>query len=145
MTEITVAWYESLHEMFKGVEKNSFGPSANYSWLRLIMVILLITAIALAPFTAVAMVIINQSVIFLGIFLVFLTTMLFFGCMDYHKGNGGVWTYLCLPVGFLLLETMFLRAAWLCTRNNGIHWRGTHYSEKELKAGQRVKFQVNSL
>jgi hypothetical protein len=33
-----------------------------------------------------------------------------------------------------------LRSAWLCLRNGGIDWRGTHYSIAELREGQRVRF-----
>lgn len=140
ITEITVPWYETLHEMFQGVEKNSFGPGANYSWLRLIMMALLITASALAPIIALVAGLVTHNTILLGIFILFIATLLFFARVNYHEGNGGIWAYLCLPAGFFLLETMLLRSAWLCTRNNGIDWRGTHYTEGQLKTGQRVRF-----
>jgi cellulose synthase/poly-beta-1,6-N-acetylglucosamine synthase-like glycosyltransferase len=139
MSEITVPWYENLHEMFRGVEKNSFGPGANYSWPRLIMMALLITASALAPIITLSAGLVTLNAILLGIFIIFFATLLFFARVNYHEGNDGVWAYLCLPAGFFLLEIMLLRSAWLCSHNNGIYWRGTHYREEELKAGQRVR------
>ena len=43
------------------------------------------------------------------------------------------------PVSFVMLPLIFLRAAILAIKRNGIQWRGTFYSLEELKANQRMK------
>jgi hypothetical protein len=40
----------------------------------------------------------------------------------------------------LLITFMMLRAGYKCLKNDGIDWRGTHYSLEQLRAGQRIKF-----
>ncbi len=43
------------------------------------------------------------------------------------------------PISFVLLPLIFLRAAILAVKRNGIQWRGTFYSLEDLKANQRMK------
>ncbi len=57
------------------------------------------------------------------------------------RGRGrGFLAYLCLPVGLLIMSWIMLRSAYICRRNDGIAWRGTHYSIDELRSGRRVSF-----
>ena len=51
--DISIVWYPSLKSMFRGVEKNFFGSAANYSLIRMIMIIAFAWAYAIAPFAAI--------------------------------------------------------------------------------------------
>jgi hypothetical protein len=46
---------------------------------------------------------------------------------------------LLIPFGQLVMIYVLLRSTWICVRQGGIVWRGTHYSTQDLKRLQRVK------
>lgn len=138
--DISVPWYGSLTEMFKGLEKNMFGPGAHYLWWRMLSVVTLMWAMMAAPTIALVAGAITQSwpmfisgVIAVGVHVVF--SIIFI-----RKERSETWRLLFIPVGIFLFGLMLLWSGYTCTKNGGIDWRGTHYTLKELRAGQRVKF-----
>jgi len=138
--EMSVSWYPSLRAMIRGMEKNSFGPGTNYRWTALIKIEVLLWALIAAPWVSFVAGIILMNSILLSMSIAAMVSM----SMLTIPSPGNTFKYavtnLCLPAGTAIYALMMLRSAWLCVRNEGIDWRGTHYSVKELRKGQRVRF-----
>jgi len=137
--DLSLTWYGSVREMFKGLEKNLFGPGLGYRWWRLALTLLLLwTLIAIPPLALVrglesgSLPLLTAAIVAFG-----MNILLFF--LSPEKGRARL-TALFLPLGFFILALMMLWSGVKCMINGGIDWRGTHYSTKELKKGQRVKF-----
>ncbi len=138
--EIRVPWYESLWAMIRGLEKNSFGPGANYSYLRQILMVLGLWCLLVAPPLSVALGLYTGNIALLAAGAgAFLTTFVISLAMP-RKSLRDIAAYLMLPIGALFVSMIMLRSAWKCFRNGGIDWRGTHYPVEQLRRGQRVKF-----
>lgn len=137
--ELSITWYSSVREMFKGLEKNLFGPGMGYRWWRLILSVLFLYGLVTIPPQVLLIGIKTGSLPhLLASGAAFAMSILFLFLVP-EKGWGKV-TLLFLPLGILILALMMLWAGVKCLINGGIDWRGTHYSTKELKEGQRVKF-----
>jgi hypothetical protein len=138
--DLSVHWYPTLRAMFKGLEKNLFGPGAHYQWWRVLLQVLGAWALVAAPLAGLLAGLSSGSGLLLfaagcaiGVHLVFARMFADNKLLDS--------VYLLLfPLGLLLINAMMLHAAYRCLRNNGIDWRGTHYSLAQLRAGQRIKF-----
>jgi hypothetical protein len=140
--EMSVSWYPSLSAMIRGMEKNSFGPSTNYRWPPLITTELLLSCLIAAPWLSFVVGIIFLDSVLLDVSLAAMVSMLMLVPAIPSAGNkfNNAVINLCLPAGIAIYAWMMLRSAWLCMRNGGINWRGTHYSVEELRKGQRVRF-----
>ncbi len=138
--DLSVPWYGSVREMFKGLEKNLFGSGAHYSPVRLIIMAPVLWLLAAAPIVAIVAGILTPSwtMTILGgvaIGIVIVTSIASF------KSRRSESLYLLLfSPGLVMISFMFLWSGYRCLKNGGINWRGTHYSLKELRTGQRVKF-----
>jgi glycosyltransferase involved in cell wall biosynthesis len=138
--EIRVPWYESLWAMIRGLEKNSFGPGANYSYLRQVVMVLSLWCLILAPPLSLLLGFYANNTILLGASAAaFLAASLTALAMP-RKTPRDILAYLFMPIGALFVSLIMLRSAWKCFRNGGIDWRGTHYPVEQLRRGQRVKF-----
>jgi hypothetical protein len=138
--DLSVQWYSSVAAMFKGLEKNLFGPASNYQWWLLLLQVVMIWLLAVAPYVALALGIGHGFVPlwFFGAAAVIVQLMFsVFFVVDEPKKSLSM---LLFPVGMLLISAMMLRAGYQCLKNGGIDWRGTHYPIEQLRAGQRVKF-----
>lgn len=138
--DLSVRWYPSLRAMFKGLEKNLFGPGAHYQWWRVLVQVVAAWALVAAPVIGLYAGVQQGSWwLFvaagsaLGIHLVF--ALLF--VTDKQSDS---WRLLLFPLGLLLINAMLVRAAYRCLRHDGIEWRGTRYPLAQLRAGQRIKF-----
>jgi hypothetical protein len=138
--DLSVTWYESLWAMVKGVEKNSFGPAAGYSWARLALGLALVWGLVAAPPAALAMGWALGAVPLLGAGLAALAAMAAFALLAPRGRARDAVVWLLAPLGMAMVGAMMLRAAWRCTRNGGIEWRGTRYPLGALRRGQRVRF-----
>ncbi|MDT8317837.1 MAG: glycosyltransferase [bacterium] len=138
--DLSLAWYGDVKEMFKGLEKNLFGPGLGYQWWRMLFTVFFLPALAVAPPFALAAGIMTGSSLLLAsasaAFGAHLALMLLF---IPEKGRESL-SLIFLPFGFVIFSLMMLWSAFRCLKNGGIDWRGTHYSTEELKKGQRVKF-----
>ena len=142
--EVSVPWYESLGDMFRGLEKNLFGVGSRYSWSLLLIQVLGLWALFAAPWMA--LIAGTITVIKGGSWVMLLAAAAVMGCnlllplLFLNKNRADALSLLFFPFGILLITMMMLWSAYRCLVNGGIHWRGTHYSLSELRAGQRVKF-----
>jgi glycosyltransferase involved in cell wall biosynthesis len=128
---VTVEWYSSVRELVGGLEKNSFA-GLEYS-----LVLLVISSIAqLAAFIwPVAAIFLTAGA----------TRWLNAGCLaaiavlylDNNRRHGAKAGYvLGFPLAVLLLLFILWRATLKTLITDGISWRDTHYSLRELKANK---------
>ena len=139
-TDLSVHWYPSLTAMFKGLEKNLFGPGAHYQWWRVVFQGLSACALVAAPGVGVLAGIYTMDWVVIVAAGVALTVHTAFASLLTKAQSGGFLSILLFPLGILLINAMMVHAAYRCLRNDGIDWRGTHYSLALLRAGQRLKF-----
>jgi hypothetical protein len=137
---LRVAWYASIGEMVRGLEKNSFGPGARYSYTRQLAMLLVLVLFAVVPGASlVAGILLSNAVLAAAGGIAALVSGVVALTMPRESARDA-FAYLFLPVGVLVMAVIMWRATLLCFRNDGIDWRGTHYSVAELRAGQRVRF-----
>lgn len=138
--DLSMAWYENVGAMFKGLEKNMFGPGAHYKWWRMLVVVFGLWALLAAPCVALIAGMITGSWIMLGAAFVAVTFHVIFSFFFVLEKRSETLSLLLFPLGMLMFTAMVLQSGLKCLRNSGIDWRGTHYSIDDLRAGQRVKF-----
>ena len=138
--ELSVRWYESVPAMFKGLEKNLFGPGSHYRWWLMLLQVAAIWLLVAAPVAAAASAIMLGSAPLWIAGAAAIGMHVVFALFYYREGRAEFASLLLFPAGILLISLMMLRAGFQCLRNDGIDWRGTHYSLDELRAGQRIKF-----
>lgn len=137
--ELSVQWYASLAAMFRGLEKNLFGPSANYHLGLMLIQVTAIACFAAAPIVAFGLGFAQGSIILLLASVGALAMLVVFSLQSISEEVSESLCTLFCPAGLLLIAAMLLHSALKCIKNDGIDWRGTHYSLIELRQGQRVK------
>ena len=137
--DVSLVWYPSIKAMFKGVEKNIFGSVANYSLIRMLIIVVFIWAFAFAPFAAL-MFFNLPPVLMIGIITyVFMASGAFF---VKEKFGQRFFPLFLAQFGLLIISVMFLRSGIICKLKGGIDWRGTRYKTEDLLAGQRLNMGV---
>ncbi|MGA1824832.1 MAG: glycosyltransferase [bacterium] len=135
--DISLTWYHSLTDMFKGLEKNIFGVSSHYKLARMMAIVLILWATFFAPVIAI---IYSRRVPYLWIFGVAAWLLVPFGALiSKVRFRLKFFPLLLTPLGHLLISFMLLYAGVLCKVRGGVIWRGTKYKTGDLRAGQRVK------
>jgi glycosyltransferase involved in cell wall biosynthesis len=137
--DLSIQWYPSVAAMFKGLEKNLFGPGSLYRWWLLLLQVGTMWMLVAAPYFSLMIGLAHglsplwiAGAASIGMQLLF---PVFFLGEPQTKSLDLV----LFPVGVLMITAMMLRAGYQCLRNGGIDWRGTHYPIDQLRAGQRVK------
>lgn len=134
--DISVAWYRSLGDMARGLEKNSFLALAKGSVPRLIALVAFLTAYLSAPLVAVFA---TDSPYIAGLGVLAMLSFVAAVLYSERRFKVGLVPSLLMPVGLMLLVAMTIRAAAKCLWQKGVYWRGTFYPLDELKQGQRVR------
>jgi glycosyltransferase involved in cell wall biosynthesis len=133
---ISLTWYPSLSAMFKGLEKNIFGVAAYYSIARMIGIIALMWAYAIAPLIAILCTYIPY--LFTAGVIAYLSLLA--GALGMKiKFKQKLLPLLFVQVGHILISLMLLRSGIMCILRGGITWRGTKYPIDELRAGQKLR------
>ncbi len=133
---LRLGWYESIPAMFTGLEKNLFGAGPGYNIFKLSFQVLLMWALVAAPFVA-----FNSDSLLVWSLVGFVFSLyLIFSIFFVQEKQSETWSLLLFPLGLIMLTLMMIWAAYKCLKNDGIDWRGTHYSIAQLRAGQRVRF-----
>lgn len=138
--DLTVEWYPSVIAMFRGLEKNLFGPGSNYRWGVMLFQVAGLWALAAAPWTALVFGAWSGSTSSLAGGAAAIGAHWFFllrCASDRHRTTR---TLVFLPVALIVIGAMLLWAGCKCLKNGGIDWRGTRYPLADLRRGQRVKF-----
>jgi glycosyltransferase involved in cell wall biosynthesis len=138
--DLSLQWYSSVTAMFKGLEKNLFGPGSHYRWQLMLVRVGIIWALVAAPYFSLIFGLAHGlAPLWIGGAAAISMQLIFAGCFAAERKTR-VLILLLFPVGVLLITAMMLRAGYQCLKNGGIDWRGTHYPIDQLRAGQRVKF-----
>jgi cellulose synthase/poly-beta-1,6-N-acetylglucosamine synthase-like glycosyltransferase len=136
---VSVVWYKDLREMMRGLEKNSFGLFAYYSFLRLVPQSAGFLAWIVGPYVAL-FVRAPEWIAPLGAATVLLSTV--FLLLVGRVGQRRWYAAVLMPIGQLVMLWTVLLSARACYRQGGIDWRGTHYSIAELKKNQKLKLMM---
>ena len=132
-------WYQNLNQAFSGLEKNTFGPGSQYSYLKQIGIVLFLLAMGLLPSIALVLGMLSGDVfLIISGSLAWLTNIIVAFIVP-KASNKEIPFYLLLPIGIILIAIIMANAAWKCFQNRGVFWRGTLYPVEQLRTGQRVK------
>ncbi len=128
---ITVEWYSSVGELIHGLEKNTFA-GVEYNLAVVVAASLAQFAVFIWPLLALAFT--HGTIWWLNLAIVGSLAILY---MDNAYCHGAKrWHCVGFPITALLFQYIIWRATLLTLMNNGIDWRGTHYSLTELKANK---------
>lgn len=128
---IQVEWYSHLGELVRGLEKNAFA-GVNYNPLLVLAGAVAQLLVFIWP--VVALVVTDGTVAVLNA-AILLVLLGFYA--DNSRAHGlPAWHGVALPLTTLLFQYIVWRAMILTYYRDGIDWRGTHYSLKELRANQ---------
>jgi glycosyltransferase involved in cell wall biosynthesis len=138
--DLSLQWYSSVRAMFKGLEKNLFGPGCRYRWWLMLLHVGVIWSLVAAPYVSLALGVAHGlAPLWIAGAAAISVHLIFTACFAIERKIKPLILSL-LPVGVVLITAMMLRAGYQCLKNGGIDWRGTHYPIDQLRAGQRVKF-----
>jgi hypothetical protein len=137
--DLSVEWYASVPAMFRGLEKNLFGPGCDYRWWRLVAQIVAIVSFVIAPWLMIGLGVMkgNPGLNVVGCAAV--AAHILFALLCPAGKRQEIYSLLLFPAGLLMIAAILWRAGYKCLKNDGIDWRDTHYPLAQLRAGQRVK------
>ena len=130
-SHLAVEWYGSMRELINGLMKNAFA-GVEYSIAAIVLATILQLMFILWPFFA--LMVTDGGVLLFDLADVLIMMMLCVYTMQAQRLSP--WYCIGFPLGTLLFIYILWRAMILNIRNDGITWRGTHYSLAELKANK---------
>lgn len=128
---VTVEWYSSVGELIRGLEKNTY---AGVEYNLLVVILSSIAQLLVFVWPLVALLVVRGATWWLNLAIVVLLAALYMDSAHTHGAKR--WHCVGAPLTALLFQYIVWRATLKTLRNNGIDWRGTHYSLKELKANK---------
>ena len=126
-----VEWYASIREMIHGLMKNAFA-GVNYSIATIIGTTFLQLVLNVWPF--IALFVTSGPAWLFSLLAVLIILVLGIDSSRPQKLNP--WYCLGFPLGTLMFLYILWRAMILNLKDDGIYWRGTHYSLAKLKANK---------
>jgi glycosyltransferase involved in cell wall biosynthesis len=128
---ITVEWYSSVGELVRGLEKNTF---AGVEYSLAVVAASSLAQLLLFVWPLVALAFTRGATWWLNLAIVGSLAILYIDNAHCHGAKR--WHCVGFPVTALLFQYIIWRATLKTLWNNGIEWRGTHYSLSELKANK---------
>ena len=123
--------------MFVGLEKNLFGAGAHYQVVRLLVMVGLLWLFVFAPFV----VLLTSTPAWLDILAALTLLWIPVMMLTLKTSSGERWSAgLFIPLGQIMISLMMLWSGIMCVLRGGIIWRGTLYTNKQLKKYQKIKF-----
>ena len=130
-SHLAVEWYGSMRELINGLMKNAFA-GVEYSIIAIVVTTILQFMFILWPF--IALLVTDGWTLLFNLATVLIMLMLCAYTLQAQRLSP--WYCIGFPLGTLLFIYILWRAMILNIRNDGITWRGTHYSLAELKANK---------
>ena len=132
--DIEVEWYESVEQVFLGLEKNAFSQIARCDVRQGILLGCLAIWLGISPVVLLLM----GETFWAGIpWVGALSTGLIF---QSTMGISILDTLGSFLFGDVMMGIVVLRSSWLGHKRGGVIWRGTVYTSSELQAGMKVQF-----
>jgi glycosyltransferase involved in cell wall biosynthesis len=128
---MSVEWYSSLGELVHGLEKNAYA-GVDYSFLVVLLSSMALIIICFWPLAA--LLVTRGATWWLNLAIVALLAVLYIDTAQTHGAKR--WHCVGTPITALLFQYIFWRATLKTLWNDGVEWRGTHYSLKELRANK---------
>ncbi len=125
---LSVAWYASVGELVRGLEKNAYA-AVDYRWWLPPLGVLALAAGVLWPLAALALATGPARWCYAGTVAV----MLGLGCVQPRFTGGRWWHGLFMPAGLVVIVGAVIRSMAVTLWTGGIRWRGTFYPLSELK------------
>ena len=128
---IVVEWYGSVWEMVRGLEKNTYA-AIDYSLPAAVFITFMMLMFNIWPYIAIFLTTGTARWLYAAN-IVALTLLLASSARETRN------PYSCalgFPLAVLLFVFVQWRSIYLTYRNDGIQWRDTHYSLKELRANK---------
>lgn len=132
---VTVPWYGSVGQMIDGLTKNALAV-INYRFY--LVAPLLAVLFMLNIFPLWGMVLLDGLVRFAFCLVVLMKLTVYYG--GTRLFGISPWCTLGALVSPYILFFIILKATWRNARDNGIYWRGTHYSLDELRKNEKLLF-----
>lgn len=123
------AWYNSLPEMIHGYEKNSF---AIYNYRAFPLFVDTIYALLIFIWPLFAVFLFSDNIFWLNIANIILTTLIAARAAEQYRLSK--WYAFYYPIAILLMLFSAWKSCFVITKNDGVIWRGTHYSLDDLKS-----------
>ena len=132
--DIEVEWYESVEQVFLGLEKNAFSQIARCDVRQGLLLGYLAIWLGISPVVLLLM----GETFWAGIpWVGALSTGLIF---QSTMGISILDTLGSFLFGDVMMGIVVLRSSWLGHKRGGVIWRGTVYTSSELQAGMKVQF-----
>lgn len=125
---LSVAWYDSVGAMVRGLTKNAYAGADYRLWVPPLAAAVLVAGY-LWPLAALVLTRGDAWWLNAGTVVV----MLGVGCDQTRFAGGRWWHGLFLPLGMTIFAYILLRSQAVTHWTRGITWRGTHYPLYELK------------
>ncbi len=128
---VSVEWYSSVGELVRGLEKNSFaGVEYNFA----MVLVTTVAQITVFLWPVIGLFVTHGATRWLNLATVLALAALYLDSAIHHRQR--VWHVVGFPVAVILFLYIIWRATLKTIINDGIDWRGTHYSLAELKANK---------
>ncbi len=124
---ISVAWYDSVGAMIRGLTKNAYAGVDYRLWAPLVATL----AWAVGWLGPIAGVVMTEGVA-RWLHVATVAVMLALGCDQTRFGGTRWWHGLFAPLGMGVFAYILLRSQVVTLFTRGITWRGTHYPLREL-------------
>ena len=128
---LTVEWYSSVGELVRGLEKNTFA-GVDYK-IGMVVAASVLQAVTLL-WPVLALVVTRGATWWLNAGSVAVIAVLYADNAGFHGLKR--WHWVGFPVTAVMFQYIVWRATLKTLRNDGINWRGTHYSLAELKTNK---------
>ncbi len=128
---MSVKWYASVKELFNGLLKNSLTPF-NYSIILALLSLPLQFVLNVFPFIAIFF----TSGLTRLFFLITVIWILFLYQGSTKISGSKFWHAFLFPINSFIFILIQIRSVIYLLKNDGIDWRGTHYSLQKLKANK---------
>lgn len=126
---IEVAWYRSLGEAVRGLEKNTFA-GLHYSVAMVLFAITGLLALLVLPYVAIFFL---RGPAFWLCLAAIVAQLATYVASNEWLGPRSLLLAIGLPVSAVLFTYTIARSAWLTLRDGGIRWRDTFYPLDELR------------